>query len=110
MSGIPIAILVGGMLFLMLTGLPLAFSIFAVSTLVMMAYTRLPLWQIMQRFFAGVDSFVLTAIPFFLLAGNLMNSGKITDKLIRLSSTMVGHIRGGLAHINVLVSLLFGGI
>ncbi|MDR1534811.1 MAG: TRAP transporter large permease [Planctomycetota bacterium] len=110
MSGIPVAILIGGMLLLMLTGLPLAFSIFAVSTLVMMAYTKLPLWQIMQRFFAGVDSFVLTAIPFFLLAGNLMNSGKITDKLIQLSSTMVGHIRGGLAHINVLVSLLFGGV
>lgn len=110
MLATPIIILIAGMLLLMLTGLPLAFAIFATSTYVMMMYTRLPLWQIMQRFFAGVDSFVLTAIPFFLLAGNLMNSGKITDKLIRLSSTMVGHIRGGLAHINVLVSLLFGGV
>jgi tripartite ATP-independent transporter DctM subunit len=64
----------------------------------------------MQRFFSGVDSFVLTAIPFFLLAGNLMNAGKITDKLLDLSSALVGHIRGGLAHINVVCSLFFGGI
>ena len=110
MSSTPIILLVVGMIGLMLTGLPLAFALFATSTTVMLLFTKLPLWQIIQRFFSGVDSFVLTAIPFFLLAGNLMNSGKITDKLINLSSTMVGHIRGGLAHINVLVSLLFGGV
>lgn len=110
MEGTPILLLVFGMLFLMLLGLPLAFALFATSTFVMLVFTDLPLWQIIQRFLASVDSFVLTAIPFFLLAGNLMNSGKITDKLIRLSSTMVGHIRGGLAHINVVVSLLFGGV
>ena len=110
MSSTPIILLIVGMIGLMLTGLPLAFALFATSTTVMLLFTKLPLWQIIQRFFSGVDSFVLTAIPFFLLAGNLMNSGKITDKLINLSSTMVGHIRGGLAHINVLVSLLFGGV
>ena len=110
MSGEPLFVLFAGMIALMLLSVPLAFSIFAVSAAVLLVYTDLPLWQIMQRFFSGVDSFVLTAIPFFLLAGNLMNSGKITDKLIHLSSVMVGHIRGGLAHINVLVSLLFGGI
>jgi tripartite ATP-independent transporter DctM subunit len=110
MSGAPIFVLFGGMVLLMLMSIPLAFSIFAISTIVLLVFTDLPLWQIMQRFFSGVDSFVLTAIPFFLLAGNLMNSGKITDKLINLSSAMVGHIRGGLAHINVVVSLLFGGI
>lgn len=110
MDSVPILVLILGMLTLMVLGLPLAFSIFATSTFVMLAFTNLPLWQIIQRFLAGVDSFVLTAIPFFLLAGNLMNSGKITDKLLNLSSAMVGHIRGGLAHINVLVSLLFGGV
>ena len=108
MESAPIFILIFGMLFLMLFGLPLAFSLFAVSTFVLLVYTGLPLWQIIQRFLAGVDSFVLTAIPFFLLAGNLMNAGQITDKLLSLASAMVGHIRGGLAHINVLSSLLFG--
>jgi tripartite ATP-independent transporter DctM subunit len=110
MSGVPIFLMLAGLLGLMVLGIPLAFSVFAISIIVLSLYTQLPIWQLMQRFFVGVDSFVLTAIPFFMLAGNLMNSGKITDKLIKLSSVMVGHIRGGLAHINVVVSLLFGGI
>jgi tripartite ATP-independent transporter DctM subunit len=110
MSGEPIFVLFAGMIGLMLLSIPLAFSVFAISALVLLIYTDLPLWQIMQRFFSGVDSFVLTAIPFFLLAGNLMNAGKITDKLLDLSSALVGHIRGGLAHINVVCSLFFGGI
>ena len=98
------------MIFLMLLGLPLAYSLFASSIVVMAVFTGLPLWQMVQKMFSGINSFVLTAIPFFMLAGNLMNSGKLTDKLIDLSSTVVGHLRGGLAHINILVSLLFGGI
>ena len=75
MSPLPILILIVGMILLMLLGLPLAFSILAISTAVLVGFTDLPFWQIVQRFFAGIDSFVLTAIPFFLLAGNLMNSG-----------------------------------
>ena len=110
MSALPIIILFAGMIFLMLLGLPLAYSLFASSIVVMAVFTGLPLWQMVQTMFSGINSFVLTAIPFFMLAGNLMNSGKLTDKLIDLSSTVVGHLRGGLAHINILVSLLFGGI
>ena len=110
MSALPIIILFAGMIFLMLLGLPLAYSLFASSIVVMAVFTGLPLWQMVQKMFSGINSFVLTAIPFFMLAGNLMNSGKLTDKLIDLSSTVVGHLRGGLAHINILVSLLFGGI
>lgn len=110
MNVLPIAVLILGMLCFMLMGIPLAYSIFGISTIVALVFTDISLWQLIQRFFAGVDSFVLTAIPFFLLAGNLMNSGQITDKLIQLSSACVGHIRGGLAHINILVSLLFGGV
>lgn len=110
MSALPIIILFADMIFLMLLGLPLAYSLFASSIVVMAVFTGLPLWQMVQKMFSGINSFVLTAIPFFMLAGNLMNSGKLTDKLIDLSSTVVGHLRGGLAHINILVSLLFGGI
>lgn len=106
----PILFLLFGLVGLMLLGLPLAFAIFVTSAGALIIFTDLPFWQIMQRFFAGVDSFVLTAIPFFLLAGNLMNSGKITDRLMNLASAMVGHIRGGLAQINVVTSLFFGGI
>ncbi len=110
MNVIPVLLLFVLMLVLMLLGLPLAFSLFFSSVVVVTACTDLPFLQLIQKMFAGVDSFVLTAIPFFMLAGNLMNSGKITDKLINLASTVVGHMRGGLAHINVLVSLLFGGV
>lgn len=110
MDAMPIILLFAGMIGLMLLGLPLAYSLFATSVAVMVCFTDLPLWQMIQKMFSGVNSFVLTAIPFFMLAGNLMNSGKITDKLIHLASTVVGHMRGGLAHINVLVSLLFGGV
>lgn len=110
MEALPIIILFVAMIGLMILGLPLAFSLFASSVSVLLIFTDLPMWQVVQKMMSGVNSFVLTAIPFFMLAGNLMNSGKITDKLIHLANTMVGHMRGGLAHINVLVSLLFGGV
>lgn len=110
MTTLPIIVLFGAMILLMILGLPLAFSLFASSVTVVLLFTELPLWQIVQKMFTGIDSFVLTAIPFFLLAGNIMNSGKITDRLINLSNTVVGHMRGGLAHVNIVVSLLFGGV
>ncbi len=58
----------------------------------------------------GIDVFVLMAIPFFILAGNLMNSGGITRRLLNLADAIVGHIRGGLSHVNIIVSIIFGGM
>ena len=110
MNIVPIVSLFVIMVVLMLLGLPLAYSLFISSVFVAASWTSLPFLQLGQKMFAGVDSFVLTAIPFFLLAGNIMNSGKITDKLLNLATVLVGHMRGGLAHINVLVSLFFGGV
>lgn len=109
MSSVLIVMLCG-LFGLMLLGLPLGFTIVFVSSIVLVSFTDLPLWMFIQRFFAGLDSFVLVAIPFFLLAGNIMNKGNITDKLIDFSYALVGHIKGGLALVNVLVSMLFGGI
>jgi tripartite ATP-independent transporter DctM subunit len=60
--------------------------------------------------FSGLDSFVLLAVPLFLLAANLMNVGKISEMLVRLSIGLVGHIRGGLGHANVVVSMFFAGV
>src|SRR3546814_7908097 len=60
--------------------------------------------------FVSYNSFILLAVPFFLLAANLMNSAGITQRLIDLSRVMVGHLPGGLGHINVMVSMLFAGI
>lgn len=63
-----------------------------------------------QRLFGGLDNFTLLAIPFFLLAGELMNKSKITDELIQIANLTIGRVRGGLAQTNVLASLLFAGI
>ena len=63
-----------------------------------------------RRFYAGMDSFPLLAIPLFILAGNLMNSGGITGRLVEFAKVLVGHLRGGLAQVNIVSSILFAGL
>jgi tripartite ATP-independent transporter DctM subunit len=63
-----------------------------------------------QRMYSAVSSFPLLAIPFFILAGNLMNTGGMTDRIFGFARTLVGHVRGGLAHVSVLASMLFAGV
>ena len=64
----------------------------------------------LQRMFAGVHQFPLLAVPLFILAGEIMNSGDITRRLVAFSHVLVGHLRGGLAHVNILSSILFAGL
>ena len=71
---------------------------------------NIPLMVIPQRVFAAMDATALMAIPFFILAGELMNGGGITRSIIRFSNSLIGHIRGGLAHVNVLASMMFAGL
>ena len=59
-----------------------------------------------RNIYNGIDSFPLMAIPFFMLAGELMNRGGITQRLVEFSQAMMGHLKGGLAHVNVLTSML----
>jgi len=63
-----------------------------------------------QKLFDGLDNFPLMAVPFFILAGNLMNTSGITRRIVKLSMALVGHIRGGLAHVNILASMFFADI
>lgn len=65
---------------------------------------------LLSRFYNGIDSFPLLAVPFFILAGELMSSGGITASIIRFAQSLVGHVRGGLAQVNVLSAMLFAGI
>ena len=65
---------------------------------------------LVQRMYGGVNQFPLMAIPFFILAGNVMNNSGITMSLVRLSNVLVGHLRGGLAQVNIFVSILFAGL
>jgi len=64
----------------------------------------------LQRFFAGINQFPLLAVPLFILAGEIMNAGDITRRLVAFSQVLVGHLRGGLAHVNILSSILFAGL
>lgn len=102
--------LLGILLLLILMSVPIAFSIGISSLFVILMEGNLTPWIMIQRTFGGLDSFVILAIPLFLLTGEVMNRAGITDELIDFSSTVVGHIRGGLAHINVFVSMIFAGI
>ncbi|WP_174612900.1 TRAP transporter large permease [Virgibacillus ihumii] len=103
-------LLIGLFIVLMLIGIPIAFviAIVALIGIVDMPYT--PEATVPMKMLNGLDSFVLLAVPLFILAANLMNSGKISEKLIDLSLAIVGPIRGGLAHANVLVSMMFAGV
>ena len=65
---------------------------------------------LLSRLYNGMDSFPLMAVPCFILAGELMNSGGITGALVRFSQVLIGHVRGGLAHVNILSSILFAGL
>lgn len=75
-----------------------------------MIYCKIPLMTLIQNYSASINSFTLMAIPFFVLAGEIMGSGGISDRLLKTADACVGHIRGGLAHVNVLASMLFGSM
>ncbi|MFW6029478.1 MAG: TRAP transporter large permease [Halanaerobiales bacterium] len=93
----------------LLLGLPIAF-VLGLTSLSVAYFEDYILVQWAQRFFSGLDSFTLLAVPFFILAGELMNTGGITNKLIDFAQYVVGRIKGGLGLTNVLVSMLFAGI
>ena len=109
-TGLACAILVGGFLLLVILRIPVAFALGIAIIPIVMFDIRLTPFIILDRMFQSYNSFILLAVPFFLLAANLMNSGKITDKLIELARVITGWMPGGLGHVNVAVSMLFAGI
>ncbi|MFL0581452.1 TRAP transporter large permease [Solibacillus silvestris] len=94
---------------LLLLRVPVALCL-AVSSFVTTIYLGIDLAAIVQRMVSGLNSFSLIAIPFFILAGEIMNEGGISRRLINLANVIVGKVRGGLAMVNVLSSTFFGGI
>lgn len=109
-TGVACAILVGGFLALILIRVPVAFALGIATIPIVVLDIRLTPFIILDRMFQSYNSFILLAVPFFLLAANLMNSGKITAKLIDLARVLTGWMPGGLGHVNVAVSMLFAGI
>lgn len=96
-------------LFLLFIRVPIAFSL-GVSSLVYLVSSGIPFNIVVEKMYAGIDSFTLVCIPSFILAGNLMNSGGITKRIVAFCNVFVGHIRGALAYINILASVVFAGI
>jgi tripartite ATP-independent transporter DctM subunit len=93
----------------MILGFPVAFCL-GITSLIALIVGDVPLLLIAQRMFTGIDSFPLMAVPFFVLAGELMNRGGTTRRLIDFANVLVGRVPGGLAHTNILASMFFGGI
>uniref|UniRef100_A0A2A3JUH6 TRAP transporter large permease protein n=1 Tax=Alloyangia mangrovi TaxID=1779329 RepID=A0A2A3JUH6_9RHOB len=104
-----LTILLGCFLGGLIIGLPVAITL-GVSSMAYILFKGMPLVVIPQKMYAGMDSFVLLCIPGFILAGNLMNAGGITGRIVRLAQALVGWMRGGLGLTNVAASMLFGGI
>lgn len=109
-TGLACALLVGCFLLLVILRVPVAFALGIATIPVVLLDIRLTPFIIIDRMFQSYNSFILLAVPFFLLAANLMNSGKITAKLIDLARVLTGWMPGGLGHVNVAVSMLFAGI
>jgi tripartite ATP-independent transporter DctM subunit len=102
-------ILLGGFILFLILRVPITFSL-AISSIFTAMYLHLPLLAIVQRMVQGVNSFSLLAIPFFILAGEMMSQGGISRRLIQFSNVLIGRVPGGLAQGNVLASMFFGGI
>ncbi len=103
-------ILIGGFFLLVMFGFPIGFAMGIATMGAIWAHDTLPMTLLAQRTLVGADSYALLAIPFFILAGNLMNGGGITEQIVRLAMSMVGRFRGGLALTSVLAAMIFSGL
>lgn len=102
-------ILFGSFVLLLFIGTPVAFCLGA-SSFFTVLYLGLPPVVVFQRLNSGISVFALMAIPFFIFAGDLMVRGDIARRLVALAGAMVGHLRGGLGQVNIMASLMFGGV
>ena len=103
-------VLFGIFFLLMFLRVPIAFALGLACVPVLMFEERLSSMVLFNETFKAYNSFILLAVPFFLLTANIMNAGGITDRMMRLSRALVGHFPGGLAQVNVVLSIFFAGI
>lgn len=103
-------IIFGALIILLFLGLPVGFSLMLSSFAYILFEGNIHLGVMTQKFVAGANNFTLLAVPFFILAGNFMNSSGVTDRLFKFAKAIVGHIPGGLAHANVVASIFFSGM
>ncbi len=94
---------------LLVLGLPIAFTM-GIACIGAVIYSGMPMNMMITRMFSAADSFSLMAVPFFILAGELMNEADLTDRILNFARALVGFLRGGLAIVNILASVLFAGL
>src|SRR5881409_1393628 len=104
------AILIGAFLALMLFGLPVAVAMAGASLTYILVSGSVPDIVVAQRMIAGIESFPLLAVPFFILAGNLMNIAGITTRIYNFAVALVGWMKGGLGQVNIIGSVIFSGM
>ncbi|MGZ5651787.1 MAG: TRAP transporter large permease [Usitatibacter sp.] len=95
---------------LMISGIPVAMAMAGASLVYVMVTGDIPSYVVIHRMVGGLDSFPLLAVPFFILAGNLMNSAGITNRIYNFALALVGWMKGGLGHVNVIGSVIFAGM
>lgn len=100
-----------GFLLLLALGVPVFFAMIGAGVFQLWQLDRIAFLSMqVNRVYSGISSFPIMAVPFFILAGEIMNSGMVTKALVDFSRAMLGHIRGGLAHVNIAASVLFAGL
>ena len=104
-----VVLLLGVFFISVLLGLHIVYAL-GMASIVTALYLKLPMQVIVQAIVGKLGNFALMAVPFFILAGELMSVGGISDRLIKLSRSLVGWMRGGLAQVNIVASMFFGGI
>ena len=102
--------LLASFLALMVTGIPVAIAMAGASLIYILVTQSTPPMAIVHRMISGVDSFPLLAVPFFIFAGNLMNTAGITNRIYDFAVALAGWMRGGLAHVNIIGSVIFAGM
>ena len=103
-------VLIAIFLILMFLGVPIAISLGSASIIAVITMTDLPLSMVAQSMFTAMNSFIMVAVPLFILCGSLMDEGGIADRIYDLSEALVGWIYGGLGHVSVVVNMLFAGM
>jgi TRAP-type transport system large permease protein len=104
------SVLIGVFFLLLALAVPIAFAMGLATVAAILVHDTLPMSLLAQRALVGAESYALLAIPFFILAGNLMNGGGLTDQIVRLAMAFVGRFKGGLALTSVLAAMIFSGL
>ena len=105
-----LAIFLGALIFFMILGMPIAFALVLTGVALMFHLDFFDAQIVAQNLLAGADNFPLMAVPFFILAGELMNAGGISKRIINLAVSMVGHLRGGLGYVAIAASVLLASL